>query len=237
MILGFGNGKFYRIHSDSNERFSDKYMNYCKAGGAVHAIELQCRNEAMIDYLIDIFDYDLSYFSYISLHVPDLIYIDDEGSNRILSKLKILAQKYNINNFVFHTDKNTDWDFLSGNADLPISVENMDERKEKGKFIEDIKLILDKYDYKLTLDLQHCFVNDRSMKLAQDFQDVFKGKIAEYHISGYDSEFLHYPLFKTKQDQIINSLIYKNIPIIIESTFDEIGDHEKELDYIKNRIN
>jgi hypothetical protein len=74
------------------------------------------------------------------------------------------------------------------------------------------------------------------MKLAFDFQEKFKERIVEYHIAGNGEEFLHYPLFKTKQDEIITSLQYPNIPIIIESTFDKIGEQEEELEYIKRKI-
>ena len=191
----------------------------------------------MIDYLIDATEFDLSYFTFISLHTPDLAYADDENSNRILSKLELLTRKYKIDNIIFHTDRVLNWNVLSNYKKIPISIENMDDHREFGKTINDVKSILDKYGFKLTLDLQHSFVNDNSMKLALDFQEKFKDKIVEYHVSGFDDEFLHYPLFKTNQNEIIDSLKYKNIPIIIESTFDQIGDQEKELEYIKNRMN
>lgn len=237
MIIGFGTGDFCRIYSNPNERFSNKYINHYKSRGLANAIELDCLNEVMIDYLLDITNLNLSYFTFISLHTPDLAYANDEDSNRVLSKLELLAKKYKINNFVFHTDKVLDWNIFNNYKNIPISIENMDDHKKFGKTIDDLKSILDKYNFKLTLDLQHCFVNDRSMKLASDFQEEFKDKIVEYHISGFDDEVLHYPLFKTKQNEIIDSLKNKNIPIIIESTFDQVGGQEKELEYIKNRIN
>lgn len=237
MIIGFSNGNFYRIYFNSNERFSNEYINHYKSRGLANAIELDCSNETMIDYLLDINDFDLSYFTFISLHAPDLAYTDDENSNRVLSKLELLAKKYKINNFVFHTDTIFDWNVLNNYKNIPISIENMDNHKKFGRTIDDVKSILDKYDFKLTLDLQHCFVNDKSMKLALDFQEKFKDKIIEYHISGFDDELIHYPLFKTKQNEIIDSLKYKNMPIIIESTFDKIGEQEMELEYIKKRLN
>jgi len=100
----------------------------------------------------------------------------------------------------------------------------------------DIQSILDKYNFGLTLDLQHCFVNDPTMKLAQDLQMKFHGRIVEYHISGFEEKAPHYPLYETRQDIIIESLIYKTIPIIIESVFDICGDEQDELRYIQKRL-
>jgi hypothetical protein len=235
MTIGFGSGDFYKIYSDHVEGFSGEYINYYKANGLANAIELNCRNEGEMDYLL-INNLDLSGFDFVSMHAPQFSYGNDENSKRMLAKMELLTKKYNIKNIVVHSDLVLDWDVFKNFKNIPVSIENMDHRKKSGKTIEDIQAVLDKYDFKLTVDLQHCFVNDSSLRLAADFQEKFKNKIVEYHISGTDDDSMHYPLFKTEQDEIINSLKNKNIPIIIESTFDEIGDHEKELEYIKNKL-
>jgi sugar phosphate isomerase/epimerase len=235
MIIGFGSGDFYKIYSNSNEGFSKDYINHYKTNGLANAIELNCRNEGEMDYLL-INNLDLSGFSFISMHTPQYAYDNDENSKRMLAKMELLTKKYNIKNIVVHSDLVLNWEIFAKYENIPISIENMDHRKKSGKTIEDIKAVLDKYNFKLTVDLQHCFVNDNSLQLAADFQEKFKDKIVEYHISGTDDDSMHYPLFKTEQDEIIKALKDKNIPIIIESTFDEIGDHEKELEYIKSRI-
>jgi hypothetical protein len=109
----------------------------------------------------------------------------------------------------------------------------MDERKKMWQTVKDIWKILEQNpNFWLTLDLQHCFVNDPSMKLAYDFHKTFWNKIVQYHIAWYDKQYLHYPLFKTKQNNIIQALQKKDIPIIIESTFDEKSDLKKEIEYI-----
>lgn len=99
------------------------------------------------------------------------------------------------------------------------------------------KKILDKYNFGITIDLQHCYDNDRSMNLSLNFQNIFKDRIKEYHISWYEKSRPHLSLFKTKQDIIINSLLYKDKPIIIESCFDKLWDHIKELNYILENLN
>ncbi len=119
---------------------------------------------------------------------------------------------------------------------LPISIENMDRNKEFGKNIEDIKSIIERYNFNLTVDLQHFFTNDPSMESAINFQKIYKKNIVVYHLSGYDKKFLHYPLFKTGQNEIIKSVMHKEIPIIIESTFDKLGEETKELNHIMGLI-
>jgi hypothetical protein len=74
------------------------------------------------------------------------------------------------------------------------------------------------------------------MQTAMEFQGLYKDRIVEYHISGHDEEKLHWPLFKTKQDIIIRSLLYPEIPIIIESEFENYDEAGKELNYIKSRM-
>lgn len=236
MIIGFGNGDFCRLYIDELERYSDLYTNLFKANNKTNALEIHCLNEDHMDYLINS-NLDLSYFKYLSLHAPDFLHESNNISRRILSKLVLLYKKYKIQNIVFHVDKVKNWDLLLEYNILPISIENMDDQKNFGRSIEDIKSILDKYNFNLTLDLQHCFVNDNSMRLALNFQTLFKNRIVEYHISGYEKTYIHYPLFKTLQNKIIDSLKYKNTPIIIESIFDKIGDHEEELEYIIKKLN
>jgi hypothetical protein len=235
MRIGFANGDFHRMQTELMERFTDKSMNLFRLKD-VAAMELHCYNEALIDYLIHIENFDLSQFVYVSLHMPDLPYTNDDASRNILLKLKVLVERSKIQNIVFHTDKIQNWDVFDDFKELPISIENMDEHKSFGKTVAEVKSILDKKDFKLTLDLQHCFVNDQSLQNALDFQTQFKDRIAEYHISGFDEKFLHYPLFKTKQKEIIRSLKYFDKPIIIESTFDKIGEQKKELDYIIEQL-
>lgn len=237
MTIGFSNGDFYRLYQSPNERFSRKYIKLFELNGATNALELTCINPEMIDYLLKIKNFNLAGFNYVSLHCPILAYQDDQNTNRFLSKLRRLKKKFAISNFVFHPDKVVDWRIFKKYQDLSIAIENMDNRKSCCRTVKDLKSVLIKNPHlNLVLDLQHCYVNDSTMKLAGDFQRVFKNKIVEYHLSGADENLYHYSLFKTKQNKIIDSLLYKDIPIIIEGAFAEIGDQEKELAYTKERI-
>lgn len=234
MIIGFSNGNFFLLNKNNDERLDPSFIENFKVSGA-NAIEIICFGEDTLDTLINMKAQVFSHFEYISIHAPGLPYKDDELSNCLLSKLKTATRKFNIKNIVFHIDIVSDWAFLAEQG-LPISIENMDDDKSFGRTVADVQSILNKYPFGLTLDLQHCYVNDNSMKLAQDFQEKFKDRIVQYHLSGYQPKYLHHTLFTTNQDNIIDSLMYKNIPTIIESTFEKLGDQVRELEYIKNRI-
>jgi hypothetical protein len=235
MTIGFASGNFYKILSEESI-FSFKNIKNLKAGGLANAIELHCPSEKIVDSLIKKENMDLSSFFYVSFHVPNIADKKREELRSLLDKLREVKEKYNVKNFVFHVERGVMWDVLNEYLDLSISIENMDDEKREGKSIEDIREILSEYPFNLTLDLQHCFTNNSSMKLAIDFQDEFKDRIAEYHISGFKKGEPHYPLFKTKQDIIIKSLLYKNTPIIIESAFESLGEEKKELNYILKKI-
>jgi len=230
MNIWFSNWVFYRINKNSLDRFSEKYLDLFSMWWKIKTIELMCISKKELSFLVNN-DCDLSKFKNISVHAPELEYKNNKGSLLVLWQLKKVCKKYKVKNLVFHPTKNMDREIIS-KLWLPISIENMDNEKSFWKSIEDIKTIIDKYNFKLTIDLQHCFVNDENMNLAIEFHKEFWDKIVEYHISWFDKNFKHYPLFKTKQKNIIKSIMIKNIPIIIESWFDEIWDHKKELNFI-----
>ena len=234
MKIGFGNGNFWRLNKDDFERFDDKIVQIFLDAKS-DALELHCRNAEAFQFLLEKDGSNIKKFAYVSLHMPDLIFDDDVQTHDALNKLVKVCRKYAVSNVVFHADKVKRWDIIAKYA-IPVSVENMDGRKDFGNTIEDMKSILDCNDFALTLDLQHCFAIDETMQMAREFQRLYKGRIAQYHISGYDKKKLHIPLFKTKQDIIIESLLYPEIPIIIESEFEKYDEAEAEIEYIKSRI-
>lgn len=233
MIIGLSSGNFHRIYPETeNNSLLRGFESWKKEYG--NAIEIHCPNEKVIDYFLDK-NFNLSSFEFISVHAPNISQKKDRDVVKLLSKLEAVKEKYRISNFVFHIEEGVNFDLLS-NAAIPVSIENMDANKSTGRFVNEIKDVILKYNFNITLDLQHCYTNDKSMKLAQHFHSEFFEKIAEYHISGFKVKHSHAPLFLTKQDNIIHSVAKKNIPIIIESTFDKLIDAEKELEYIKKRL-
>ena len=111
----------------------------------------------------------------------------------------------------------------------------MDKEKQKYKTAEELmKFFKMKPDWKLVLDLNHCYTNDKTMKLADDMIAGFKNRIAEIHLSGHAE--LHDPLFQTKQNFILDYCNKLDVPILIESVVDDVDDIKKVSDYIKNYL-
>jgi len=231
MIIGLNNGGFYRL---TKNRISDNILDKIIKTGA-NAIEFTCVNIKMVD---DLFSLKMpkNKIKFFSIHAPITEYKVDNDTRGLLNKFDQITKKLDINNIIIHADNIKDNQIFKSFAHLPLSVENSDNRKDFGKRVNDIKLLLDNSDLKLTLDLQHCYVNDKTMQLADDFYKEFCDKIVEFHVSGYDKEFNHYTLFKTNQDIIIDFLKEKNIPIILESTYDKYSEAKIELNYVKNKL-
>ena len=53
MIIGFGNGVFYKLFSAENDRFSETILGNLAVGPA-NAVELHCRLEEELDELLKI---------------------------------------------------------------------------------------------------------------------------------------------------------------------------------------
>lgn len=231
MILGLNNGGFYRFNQD---RLSAQVINKIIEAG-VNGLELTCSKIEMIDTLFD-FELPKNKLEFISLHAPMLDYRNDSTTLALLNKILQINERLKFNNIIIHSDNIKDLGVFKSFEHLPFSIENSDHRKEFGKSVNDIKAILDQSNFKLTLDLQHCYVNDNTMKLAYDFYNEFGNKIVEFHVSGYDKNFNHYTLYKTKQDIILDFFKGKNTPIILESTYDSYDEANTEINYIKNKL-
>jgi uncharacterized protein (UPF0276 family) len=231
MIIGLNNGGFYRLKYD---RLSAQVINTIIKTGA-NALEFNCLDIAMVDELLN-FELPNNKIDFFSIHAPLLEYKDNIITRDVLNKISQISERLSINNIVIHSDNIKDLKVFDSFAQLPLSVENSDNRKDFGRSVSDIKTILDNSNLKLTLDVQHCYVNDQTMKLADEFYIEFSNKITEFHVSGYDAKFNHYSLYKTKQDVIIDFLNGKNVPIILESTYDSFTESSIEYNYIKIQL-
>lgn len=233
LIIWWSTWDFYRI---SNERNTDEEILKKFVWINISALEINIYKKENLEWAISRNTIETN-FKYCSIHAPVYQYQNNEESHKILKYLENLCSVLPIKNITFHPDLVVDWSFFDEYNHLPLSIENMDKAKEKWKSVEDLQKIFESNSYfNFTLDLQHCFVNDPTMQLAKDFHKAFWDRLVEYHISWYHPELLHYPLYITKQNQIIQSLENPNIPIIIESTFDEKDWLEKEIQYIKSFI-
>ncbi|MFH1427769.1 MAG: hypothetical protein ABIG60_04565 [Patescibacteria group bacterium] len=231
ILLGFSTGFFYKF----GQPMSREAILLCKKLGC-QAIELCGVLPERINLLKNIKKNDLHKFKYISLHSSGLMkYKNNNKTKSMLDIIQEAHDKLNFNCVIIHPDLIEDWAVFK-NYTFPLAVENMDRLKKSGKTPRSFKKILANKKIKLVLDLNHCYTIDKSMKLAEKFYHNFKKQICEIHLSGYKNKNeLHVPLFKTKQNIILRA-VKNDLPIIIESTCENIIEAQKEYNYIKNYL-
>lgn len=231
MLLGFSTECLYKTY----DNLSPKTFDIFRKLGA-NAIELSIRNFEDANYLLAITPDDLIYFEYISIHAPLFDPFDAIEIGKFKEVLQIFekfSERNKINAIVLHPDSIRDWDMIE-QFNLPFKIENMDWKKEVGKYVESMEDIFKKNNFAMVLNLNHCFTNDPTMHLAKEMSDVFGGRIEAVSISGFEKN--HEPLFKTKQIEIIKAVPDKRLPIIIESKCEDIDELQKEFEYIKKYL-
>lgn len=224
MLLGFSTVSLYKTHPTiSRETFAIFRAIGC------NVIQLMCLAEEDIFKLItEITVEDLAGFEYVVLHAPT--------SNITANTLELLQRAQNIFHFqaiVIHPSEIENWEIFS-RFELPISIENMDWRQERGKYVDSLQNIFEKINAKMTLDINHCFTNDPSLHLASEMTAEFGPRISQIHLSGFETG--HEMLHKTKQTEIMDAIENKNLPIIIESFCETVDDVKNEFEYVKNYL-
>lgn len=226
--MGFSTGCLYKTHNGLERSTIEIFRNV-----GCNAIEIMWHEADETEKLLDLDVELLKQFEYVSIHAPSFgIYNDVQ----IVAMLQVLAQAHEKINFkavVLHPYANINWDVFR-QFDLPFMIENMDWRKEVGKYTESLEEIFSKFDAPMVLDVNHCMTNDPSMHLAQELSEKFTDRIKEIHASGFET--FHECLYKTQQQEILSAIPDKNLPIIIESGCETIEDVEKEFAYLKQYL-
>lgn len=238
MLLGFSTGAFLKFIQPA----SKKAIQLCRDLDC-NAISL-CIGDDLdsINFLKNIKKDDVKDFQFVSIHSPGhdtMMAIDIKEQKRILDDFQKIYEKLNFDYLVLHPGEwITDWEIFS-NYTFPIAFENMDWRHKIGADVESMKEILEKKNFKMVLDLNHCYTHDKTMKLAKELYENFKDKIVHYHISGIedDGENCHVPLYRSQKEIILNAISDLNLPIIIESACDNIEEAKKEMEYIREQLN
>ena len=174
---------------------------------------------------------DLAGFEYVSIHAPSFYRFNEIEIVSMLQKLTEINDRLKFKAVVLHPYETMNWDIFR-QFDLPFVIENMDWRKDFGKYVDSLEDIFSKFDAPMVLDLNHRYTNDPSMRLARDMAETFGGRIEEIHLSGFET--FHEPLFRTKQTEILQAIPDKRLPIIIESGCGNIKEAKKEFEYVKN---
>jgi hypothetical protein len=228
--IGFSHGVLYKLIEVYSEAALDIYKTYSK-----DVLELCLiinkdihKTKNIVPLVEDI--------ARKSIHAPaDVVYRNDENTIRLLDELASYYKELNAELILVHPDRVEDWTVFDAYP-LNWAIENMDNLKPAYRSVEDLEAFFAKREnWKFVLDLNHCYTNDKTMKLAEDFIARLGNRLAEVHLSGY--KVFHEPLFQTKQDIILEYCKKLDVPIVIESTFDDINDIGKEFDYISKYLN
>lgn len=225
--IGFTHGSLYR----AMDKFSPELFELLAKFGK-QSIEISCMLANEVELLPSILPFIKGYVRK-SIHFPTNVrYTNDEATRQMLSKISEFYQTINAELAVIHPDLIDD---VSVFNDYPLAwaAENMDNRKPCFKSLDDMrKFFTDNPSWLMVLDVNHCFSNDTSMKLAYDLTTEFRDRIKEIHLSGYID--YHEPLFQTQQEEIMRACLDLDVPIIIESTFKDSEHTKQEFEYITN---
>ena len=230
--IGFCHGVLFK----TRDVYSKENIDIFKKCGC-NVIEINCHSYLEAEKLESMLSC-LDGFDYVSIHLPcDIKYKNDDKTINLLSKIENFYMGSGAKLAVVHPDLVEDWSVFDDYF-INWAIENMDDRKKSFRYYDDLRKFFTEHgQWGLVLDLGHCNANDKTMALADKLISEFKNIIREIHLSGYET--LHDPLYKTKQVEIIKYCRELNVPIIIESIFEESDGVEgvkKEFDYILSNL-
>ncbi|MFA4818207.1 MAG: hypothetical protein WC608_05845 [Parcubacteria group bacterium] len=228
--IGFSHGVLYKLIDIYSAAALDIYKTYSKDVLEFCLIKKQeiHKTKEIIPFAKDI--------ARKSIHMPaDVVYRNDTETIKLLDEIASYYKNLNAELILVHPDLVEDWTVFDAYP-LNWAIENMDNLKSAYKSVEEIEDFFTKRNnWKFVLDLNHCYTNDKTMKLADDFIARLGSRLVEVHLSGYAG--YHEPLFQTKQDIILEYCKKLEVPIVIESAFDDINDIGKEFEYISKYLN
>jgi hypothetical protein len=161
---------------------------------------------------------DLSKYEFVSLHAPSSFSPSEEAEVVRLLKT-VIVNGYPV---VVHPDVIYDSRLWQTFGDL-LLVENMDQRKGKGRTSRELIPIFDCLpNAKMCFDAGHAGSVDSSMSEAFVILKTFAERIAEIHLSSVDSIGHHesFTFAAINAFREIANLIPENVPVILESPVD-----------------
>jgi sugar phosphate isomerase/epimerase len=242
MKIGFSTSSFYKIPDFDTKQ---AIALYCELGCKV--IELSASEPNRVEWLKRIKRPDVAGFSFISLHTPNndrMAALERGQKEELLSFFADTSKRLKIDCVLFHPGEWLgDYSILK-NYNFQATIENMDCRNKIGTTVESMKELLAKGNFKMTLDLNHCYTNDKTMKLAHDFYNVFANKISHFHLSDFNEHLpegepahWHNSFFKCRHNIILENIPGSDKPIILEESLLNEEEAKIELKYLKKFFN
>jgi len=220
-MLGISIGSVHKIVGDDKDR--NEYIKYIRdCGLKFEAIEL---NALCSDFRLtnDNRTY-LDTMKHVSIHLPVVDY----------DFWKVL-QQYDFKYWVGHSDVNyNDEDLIEIEDDDIMLIENLDA--------ETLLKIPENYFNELIENFDICFDISHELSKGLDLCKfnlaMYKDKIKEIHISGYNKK-CHVPFYYGTLLEIAESLKRNNLlelPIIMEYNFDSFDEMEQEYNLLKEAL-
>ena len=197
------------------------------AGKSAAAVELSAIRDTELRPLIDsIESFDLSQYSYISVHAPSAFKTVSE--HEVVELLRpVFDRQWCV---VVHPDVIEDFSPWSSYKDL-VCIENMDKRKRTGRTADELQNIFAKLpEASLCFDIAHAYQVDPTMLEANRILIQHGHRLRQVHLSDVNSDSKHERLNMIAElafSRIIHR-IPKDIPIILETPV-KVGEIDDEL--------
>lgn len=184
------------------------------------------------------------FFDNVSLHLPvDIDYLDNTTTQMVLAHTSTLLSSYHFKSVVVHPNNVKDWRMFKVDSkyfNTPVSIENMDNRKDSFKDLDSFVGLLEKHRHiNLVFDVNHWIVNGNSIESVElALQKIWEKKIrlSGIHISGFN---YHDPLCRSVGcKKIVKSIskVSDNVPIIIESVCKNVDELKKEFNFVLENL-
>jgi len=231
--IGFSTGCLHQTDLSLEQRI-DFYKN---AGATAIEISLgkleELKNLDLTTTLIK----KILEFDYVSIHAPfDTPYCKNNQTKEILSKLNYINKNLPNQGIVIHPDLVEDFSILQDSR-LPFLIENMDERKIKGKSVKEFQEY-NQLQFNYVFDVQHAYRNDQTMQSAKEILKTMGSRLKHLHASGQTDLSTHALVHLSENQEEIKKILKlcPEVPKILEGAIlkPNIDLALKELDFIKN---
>lgn len=235
-LIGFSTGCFYKFGFQKPNEMVNKSIEM-----GVESFELQyhatCHPNCK--YLQELDTDLLSAIPNITIHLTSQhLYSDDEETEKLMKLQSDAYSRFNAKASVIHPIQIINDKYIREHAShINLQIENMDNRMSNYRFPDEL---MPYDDLPRILDIQHVYSNDPQINKLEEY--IPTAGLTEVHISGYNPHGeLHFPLYKTKQDIILDKLKTLDVEIplivIIESVFMNYEEARLELEYIREKLN
>lgn len=231
---GFSTGCLYK----TNLPLIDRIKLFYSAGADAIELSFSSLPELIAFRLEPYLVSSLSKFSHVSVHAPwYMCYGTDYYTIISLRKLSEIYNEIHPSGIVIHPDTIEEYSRLR-DFGLPFLFENMDPRKDFGKFPSDFETLKKEHNYGFVLDIFHTYENDQSLADSKKFIEVMENRLSHLHVSGINGNLRHAPSYNSDNVQPITEIlkIVNGITRISEGTItSNIEDNLfQELRFLKS---